>query len=139
MKEPHIIPSRLPFQSLVEKIGRENIVDFNNIPNYMETIMTDILKEVQGKKDALVKQKLIEKGFEHLIEGMEKKLFPKVCSFRYEGWTYFFADNDTDDGCFIVAIQDLQFNYDSQDVDARINMNATFNYQDKMAVNIKRE
>lgn len=41
--------------------------------------ISDHLSIMDKKKEEFLKEKLINKGFGHLIAGMEKKRFPKIC------------------------------------------------------------
>lgn len=91
-----------------------------------DNMMQQQFKAMAKLKDDFIKGKLIEKGFEHLIEGMEKRRFPKICIVKQEDWTYIYADNDTDEGFFIVAMQDYNFKIDG------CQMKIEFRWQDTL-------
>jgi hypothetical protein len=87
------------------------------------------LSELSSKREELIKQKLIEKGFGHLIEGIEKRKFPKICQIREGEWTSVYADNNTDEGAFIIAFKETDFNTDYLDKDFSIKMNASIQWK----------
>jgi hypothetical protein len=99
----------------------------NKNDSYSE-IIQNCYRELERKKNDLVKNKLIEKGFGYLIDDMEKRRFPKVCSVKQGGWTFYYADNDTDEGAFIVAIEDYKIVNDPKEFMA---MKVNFQWQDK--------
>lgn len=74
--------------------------------SWMENTMQQHYKLIVAKKDDLIRQKLKEKGFEYLVEGIGKRKFPKIMRIIQNEWEYIYADNDTDEGAFIVAIKD---------------------------------
>lgn len=98
-------------------------------PSIQDEIINQMVSKINKQKEDLVKSKLIEKGFEHLIEGIEKRRFPKILCEKREGWSVYFADDDTEKGCFIVAIQDLQFTPFTE-FDRECKVNASFKYTD---------
>lgn len=71
MNDPVIYTPIIKPSSLVEGLDRANIFDYNSMPSFMDHFMEQFMKEMSAKKDAIIKQKLQEKGFGHLIEGME--------------------------------------------------------------------
>lgn len=75
--------------------------------NWHDITMQNYYREIAKKKNDLIKEKLTEKGFGHLVEGMEKRKFPKVICITQDKWSCYYADNDTDEGAFIVAIKDV--------------------------------
>lgn len=99
-------------------------------PSIQDELISKMTSDISKKKEDLVKSKLIEKGFEHLIEGLEKRRFPKIICEKREGWSLYFADDNTEKGCFIVAIQDLQFNPQFSELDRGCNMSIEFKYTD---------
>ena len=99
-------------------------------PNYIEQIMSDHLKKATKQQEDFIKSKIIEKGFGHLIEGIEKRVFPKIAVIKEKGWSYYYADNDTDEGAFIVAIQDYTFDTNPREDNFGVTMSCNFNWQD---------
>ncbi len=75
--------------------------------NPIERSITMMYMQMERKRNDLVKQKLIEKGFGYLVAGLEKRRFPKVCCIIQNGWSFYYADDDTDEGCFIIAIEEI--------------------------------
>lgn len=70
-----------------------------------ESIMQDAFKSTTLQLEKIIKDKLTEKGMGNLLEGIGSRRFSKLLSIKMDGWTYIFADNDTDEGLFIVAIR----------------------------------
>lgn len=85
---------------------------------------------IMKQKDDLIKSKLEEKGFGHLIKGIEKKRFPKITSITKDNWSYIYADNDTDEGAFIVAMEDYNFDIKYSKTDFTTKFETTFVWQD---------
>ncbi len=112
--KPHVVRSPL--------LGDETF-------NFQEQFMSKLYDDINRKKEELIKQKLSEKGFGHLIEGIEKRRFPKVCCVKQGNWSYYFADNDTYEGAFIVAIEEYNIQNDLS-IDRGVNMTVAFNFQD---------
>ncbi len=63
------------------------------------------------------------------MDGIEKRRFPKVCCVKQGNWSYYFADNDTDEGAFIVAIEEYKIQNDLS-IDRGVNMTVAFNFKD---------
>lgn len=97
--------------------------------SFQEEFISKLAADINRKKDELVKQKLEEKGFGYLIEGIESRRFPKICCVRQGNWSYYFADNNTDEGAFIVAIEEYNIKNDLS-IDRCVNMTVAFNWQD---------
>jgi hypothetical protein len=82
-------------------------IGINGTKSILDTLVLNIINKRNIKVQELVHEKLKEKGFEHLIEGIKNRRFQKVCCVIKSGWAYYFADNDTDQGAFIVAIKEF--------------------------------
>lgn len=74
-----------------------------------DRIINDIIQKMHAKKEAFIKEKLIEKGYSELVETSHKTRFPKINISKCDGWDFIFADNGTKQGDFIVAIKDFDF------------------------------
>lgn len=98
-------------------------------PSIQNEIIDKMVSDINKKKEDLIKSKLVEKGFEHLVEGLENRRFPKILCEKRDGWSVYFADDNTDEGCFIVAIQDLQFEPFTE-IDRKYKVNTSFKYTD---------
>lgn len=118
-------------KNLFKQLAASDIFDYGNPVN---EAIKKLAEDVQNKKTKLVKQKLKEKGFGHLIEGMEKRIFPRVARVvQPDGWELYFADDGTDSGLFIIGFKDVtQFNQSSDPTDYRVNYTTTFQYVDKL-------
>jgi len=113
-------------------------------PNYnlIEQIMKDHMEKAAKKKDDFIKSKIIEKGYGHLLEGIEKRIFPKIVCIRDDSmptWIYYYADNNTDEGDFIVAIQDYTFDTNTDPNNFGVMMNCSFKWQDTEPLKITRK
>jgi hypothetical protein len=96
--------------------------------------------ELINEKEKLIREKLTEKGFGHLIEGIEKRRFPKICQIKQGEWTYVYADNDTDEGAFIIAYKEFSFTseYLNKDYSTRMSANMEWKeYSIKMKANME--
>lgn len=97
----------------------------------ISNVVSQLANQLISKKEELIKMKLAEKGFGHLIEGMYERRFPKVCAVKQGNWTLYFADNDTPEGAFIVAIEEAAPTFDNWiDHDRDLKLNLSFNWQD---------
>jgi len=68
------------------------------------TFTQKIISDLNEKKEAFIREKLKEKGFDHLIS-TDKHRFPKITRcIAFDGWEYIFVDNETLQGEFIVAV-----------------------------------
>lgn len=54
-------------------------------PSIQNEIINQMVSKIYKQKEDLIKSKLIEKGFEHLIEGIEKRRFPKILCEKKKG------------------------------------------------------
>lgn len=82
------------------------------------------------KKEELIKLKLIEKGFGHLIEGLKTRRFPKICCVIQGQWELYFADDNSDEGTFIIGFKDV---YSNPLLDnGKYTATATIEYQDTL-------
>ena len=82
------------------------------------------------QKEELIKSKIIEKGFGHLLEGIEKRKFPKLCCIKQEGWSLYFADDGTEQGAFILAIKEV---FDSPTAsDSKFSITSNIYWQDTL-------
>lgn len=66
-------------------------------------ITNHILRELQTKKEQVVKDKFSEKGFAHLLENIDKRRFKKVAIEHFEDCEKWYADDGTDEGVLIVT------------------------------------
>lgn len=95
---------------------------------YMDGVLQKLHQEIINKRTELVKQKLREKGYHHLVNTLEIQRFPKVVVERYQGWELYWADNGTAEGEFIVALGDFKID-NTCDVGK---ISISFQYQDIM-------
>jgi hypothetical protein len=65
-----------------------------------------LIKVLEEQKSEFVKSKFISKGYD--LEAMSGGRFPKVSTVYHAGWTYYFADDGTTNGDFIVAVCDCK-------------------------------
>lgn len=92
--------------------------------------MTDeFIKKVLEEKEAFIKSKFEEKGFGGFLENAHKVRFPKVRCVSFNRWQYYFADDGSDEGAFIVAIEDFDINFPVNRTGASL-VSFAFNWQD---------
>lgn len=89
-----------------------------------------LVEDLSIKKEELLKLKLTEKGFGHLIEGFKNKMFPKICCVRQGEWELYFADNDTDEGAFIIGFRNIEHAPFSKD--GKYSITSTIQWQDTL-------
>ena len=82
-----------------------DVPDFSDIPGAMNEATNDIVKSVMDMKERFVKQKLIEKGYGHLVDDLKQMRFPKINISTKGEWEYIFVDNGSVQGNFIVALR----------------------------------
>jgi hypothetical protein len=108
------------------KFDREEINDRHSwFGETQELFFKKVMKQIED----LIASKVKEKGYGHLIEGIEKRKFPKLCMIKQYEWTYVYADNDTDEGAFIVAFKE-EFNNDFTSKDFTTKMTVNLKWQD---------
>lgn len=97
-------------------------------PNYIDELVQRTFREVEQKKEELIKMKLREKGFSRYADNLLTARFPKVCCHKSNGWSLYYADDGTDNGAFIIAISDFQL-----DMTCEVNVvRVFFNWSDKL-------
>lgn len=85
------------------------------------------------QKEELIKSKIIEKGFGYLLEDLEIRRFPKLCCVQQGEWDLYFADDDSKEGAFIIAIKHQPtYNDDISDKNAVYSVKATIEWQDSL-------
>lgn len=93
---------------------------------FLDNLSEDLFK----KTEELIKTKLAEKGFGYLIEGLKTRRFPKVCAVKQGEWELYFADDNSDDGAFIVAFRHI---YNAPSLkDRKFSATATIQWQDTL-------
>lgn len=71
--------------------------------NMTDQITSDLISKITKQQEEIIKQKLIEKGFGNLIEGMTQKRFPRIASVHTQDAKYYYADNGSPNGVFICG------------------------------------
>lgn len=92
----------------------------------LDKVSEDLFK----KKEELIKTKLTEKGFEHLIEGLRTRRFPKVCCVKQGEWELYFADDNADEGAFIIGFKNVEVY--PQAIGGKFLVSAMLQYQDTL-------
>ena len=87
----------------VELASFGNPVLGDSSPTYMQEIMNNVVRELQAKKEQVIKDKFAEKGFAHLLENIETRRFKKVVVEKYDNCEKWWADNGTNEGILIVT------------------------------------
>lgn len=90
-------------KQIVELATFGNTMLGDSSPTYMDEIMNKVVRELQAKKEQVIKDKFAEKGFAHLLENIEKRRFKKVVVEHWEDCEKWFADDGTDEGLLIVT------------------------------------
>lgn len=101
--------------------------------SWMQETMNNHYRLIQQKRDALLKEKFTEKGFGHLLEGIAKRKFPKIMCIVQDEWSYYYADNDTDEGAFIVALRD-NFSHGFTELEFQYQLTYEIQWQDKLPI-----
>lgn len=71
--------------------------------NYMQEKIKEISKQLQLKKEDIIKEKIKEKGFSHLLDDIDKKRFKKILVENYEDCEKWYADDGSNEGVLIVT------------------------------------
>jgi hypothetical protein len=110
----------------------QDIMDsyLNEWDNPQRYSIDKLVEDLSIKKEELLKLKLTEKGFGHLIEGFKTKMFPKICCVRRGEWELYFADNDTDEGAFIIGFRNIEHAPFSKD--GKYSITSTIQWQDTL-------
>ena len=104
--------------------------DFNFKSDIVSQVTTEIINKISKQKEDIVNQKLIENGFPPLLEFLKKERFPRINISKQGDWEYYFADNGTINGLFLVAfriVYDNSFKLNNHGVKSTV----TLEFQDK--------
>ena len=104
--------------------------DFNFKSDIVSQATTEIINKISKQKEDIVNQKLIENGFPPLLEFLKKERFPRINMSKQGDWEYYFADNGTINGLFLVAfriVYDNSFELKGNSCSASV----TLHFQDK--------
>lgn len=69
---------------------------------FTNQIMSDFAKKITEWKDGVIKQRLIDKGFGHLVDAAPGR-FPKILCVHSDGDEHWYADDGTAEGVLIVS------------------------------------
>lgn len=72
------------------------------------------------KKEQIIKQKLEEKGFSHLLNNIEGRRFKKIMIERSEDSEKYYVDNGTDEGLLIVTFTDIDCKFSNDFLENKI-------------------
>jgi hypothetical protein len=72
---------------------------------FTEEYTAKIVKELNDKKDALIKQRLIAKGLERYITDSPKRRFKRMMVEQHPEWEHWYADDGTEDGVLIISFE----------------------------------
>lgn len=75
----------------------ENSLDFHKL------LIAKLADDLSKKKEEIIKQKFAEKGFSHLLDGLDKRRFKRIVVESNADCEKYYADNGTDDGVLIVT------------------------------------
>lgn len=113
-------------------------VDFKDVPampEYFSSIIAEYYRKMANLKYDFIISKITEKGFGKLLQGIHNATFPKIACIKYDSWEYYYADDGTLRGAFIVAISEYTLitpkypeNYFTQ------KMEINFSWQDKHGI-----
>lgn len=74
-----------------------------NRPTYIEKFTNFFFRELEAKKEQVIKDKFAEKGFAHLLEDVEKRRFKRVVVEQFDDCEKWWADDGTEQGVLIVT------------------------------------
>jgi len=103
---------------------------------YIDEVHKDLFEDIYKKRDSFIKDQLSAKGFKHLIDGIENKIFPKVAivkTDRIPGWSFVYADDGSEKPVFIIGLEDIKYTnpYEVEHSGFCSRITASFNYTDK--------
>lgn len=103
-------------QDLSDLVYKEDefLVEYGRRSGKTFDIVSELSKQINEKKVEIVKSRLIAKGFPHLVDELTMyKRFKNISiEIHPNGIEYYYANDGTGNGCFIVAIQIIQDNPD---------------------------
>jgi hypothetical protein len=85
----------------MEKI--KPVESFDGIPSIMDSVIENHIAKLQNKKEAIINEFFINKGYGHLLENVESKRFKKVIVEKYPDREEWWADDGTDSGVLIIT------------------------------------
>ena len=107
----------------------------HEIQNLQEKLVSDLANQLSKKKEEIVNQKLIEKGYPPLSEYAVNSRFPRINISKANDWEYVFADNGTKQGDFIIAYRYVyDTTFDKSDFSAKSMCTIEFQDSDCSAV-----
>jgi hypothetical protein len=71
----------------------------------IHTVEEEYIRRVIASVDEAVDKRLVRKGFPPLSKFLRNERFPKIHKVKEGDWDYYFADNNTPNGCFICAVR----------------------------------
>jgi hypothetical protein len=94
----------------LESFQMQAIKDVENRQPWHDAFTENITTEMREKREELVAREFNIAGYGYLIDRLNnpKVKFPKVAIIRHLKWSYYFVDNDTPSGLFIVAVKDTE-------------------------------
>lgn len=88
-----------------------------------------ISKDLQEKKEAIIKQKFKEKGFAHLLENLDSsKRFKRVVIEISPDCERWYADDGTDEGVLILTIKNYNISLKNEFIEDPIILNVELQY-----------
>lgn len=106
----------------------------DNYLNELDSPQRDFVNKLSfdllTKKEELIKVKLAEKGFGHLIDELSTRRFPKVCRVQQGEWELYFADDNTTEGAFIIGFKNVEVY--PQAIGGKFLVSAMLQYQDTL-------
>jgi len=77
----------------------------HEIQNLQEKLVSDLANQLSKKKEEIINNILIERGYHPLSEFAVNSRFPRIQRTIKGEWEYYFADNGTKQGDFIGAFK----------------------------------
>jgi len=72
---------------------------------FTEEYTAKLGKQLADKKDELIKERLIEKGFEHILSDSPTRRFKRIVVEKHPDYEHWYADNGTEEGVLIISFK----------------------------------
>ncbi len=102
------------------------------VPSCRDSVFDALIEKINAEKREFIKKMFVSKGYGHLLDA-EQTRFPMVTICIREGWEYYFVNNGTKQGEFIVAVGPFEFNDTGMmglDIGSAVSQSVSFNWQD---------
>jgi hypothetical protein len=95
---------------------------------YIQTIMDKLINDLKNEKTNLIKSELKKVGLSDIANNIEKARFKKIERCIYKNWEYYFVDDNTINGKFLIAFEQTDFINTKESDNFSLKYTAEFRY-----------